>query len=144
MNKMNINIGDTLYRVAAPALLVYKVIGIRLYETGDMYELECQSCTHGFKCKVLAAFDDYKYLKPVHMLNDDEDEPQRHWHSCDSGGSFFLDKNDALRERYALCIRDAKEDLQRFEDLVKDKRKNLERLECGMAALDNQPKEEQK
>lgn len=129
-------IGNILYRVASPALLRYKVVGVRSYETGDLYELECLSCTHtGDACKVLAGFDDFSKLQAIHMLNEDPDNRQSHWHGRDCGGSFHFSQNEALRERYIVSVRDAEDEIKRDEKTLASKRGWLQILQDGLAAV---------
>lgn len=83
---MTIEIGTVFYRRASPSTLEYHVIGVRDYGDSKQYELECQSCRHGEKCRVLAAFDNYKKLRIIHMLHDDDEYicQNRSWHDHES------------------------------------------------------------
>ncbi|MGO6851639.1 hypothetical protein ACCS68_14685 [Rhizobium beringeri] len=121
-----IEIGTKLFRVASPALLQYVCTGIRQYETGDLYEVECQSCTHGFKCKVLAGYDDYDKLTPIHMLNNDEDDDQRCWHGNET--HFFMSKDAALLDRANGHIRKAREGIEAAEKSLQFRKDELQRL----------------
>lgn len=77
-------IGDEMYRyVEVGGIFKYLVFGIRNYDGEVQLEVESQSCSHGYKCKILVAQNDYKKLFSVHMLNNDEDDDQRHWNSHD-------------------------------------------------------------
>ena len=87
-----LTIGTMLYRyVKCGGVFSYKVIGIRLYDDQTMYELECQSCTHGRKCELLVGGKPDK-LRYITLLNDDEDT-QHYWHTDDT--SFHLNKERA-------------------------------------------------
>jgi predicted ATP-grasp superfamily ATP-dependent carboligase len=127
-------IGQLFYKVASPTILHYKVIGIRQYETGDLYELECQSCTHsGAKCQVLAGFDDHKVLQVIHMLNDNEDEPQHYWHERHTG--FYPSIDEALLERAYMHRREAHDDLKKAEELLERRKLEVKRLNETVEAL---------
>lgn len=131
---MGPTIGQLFYKIASPKILHYKVIGIRQYDTGHLYELECQSCTHsGDKCQVLAGFDDYGVLQVIHMLNDNEDESQRHWHTRDTG--LYQSIDEALLQRAYTHRREAKDELEKAEVVLERRKLELKRLDETIEAL---------
>ena len=115
MSAMNTNIialkiGEKLWKAAPPYILEYKVIGIRDYADGKQYELECQTCTHGEKCRILVGGT--KRLVFVDVLNDEEDK-HRYWHSDDT--HFWPLMRQAQLERLHVHIRDAKNAVENAE-----------------------------
>lgn len=82
-------IGDALYRyVEMGGVFKYLVTGVRLYEGETQLEVECQTCSHGYKCRLLLAHDDHQRIVHVHLLSDDEDSSQSAWHT--NGGFYFV------------------------------------------------------
>lgn len=120
---MTIEIGKEFYRyVAMGGVFTYRVVGIRSYETESLYELECQSCTHGYKCLLLCALDDDNKLQYIRTLNDDEDNPQDYWHKdC---GEFFQTKNEVLASAY-------KKQLQKYQDDISTQKNKLKEMESS-------------
>jgi hypothetical protein len=104
----------------------YIVKGIRTHIDGEVHlEVECQTCSHGWKCMLLVAQDDYGKIVHVHMLNEDEDNPQRHWHSND-GLSFWptselakLDQLKRMKREAEEAVSRAKDELRRAEQKLK-------------------------
>lgn len=121
-----LKIGDGLFRVASPLLLQYVCTGIRQYATGDLYEVECQSCSHGYKCQVLIGNDDYGRLTAIHMLNNNEENDQRCWHGNDT--TFFTSKDAALLDRANGHIRRAREGVEAAEKGLEARKAELQRL----------------
>ena len=131
-------IGDSLFRyVEMGGLFEFKVIGIRVYGPGEQtardtqLEVEAQSCAHGWKCRVLVAQDDYGKLVSIGMLNEDEDDPQRYWHT-QGEYYFYPTKGQAQNERLTLAVRgqegrvkEAQERLNREAAQLKDLKEML-------------------
>ena len=123
-------IGDYLYRyVEFGGVFKYKVIGKRAYEIPEctQLEVECQSCNHGYKCCLLLAQDDYKNIISIRMLNESEDDPQKHWHTQEKGLYFHPSPKGAKEDRlYQLKkqaqerVNKAKENLSIQEDRLKE------------------------
>lgn len=134
------SIGQEFYKVASPRILRYRVVGVRKYETGDLYELECQSCTHGFKCLVLAGFDDYGTMQAIHMLNEDEDNPQHFWHGRDT--AFYPTQEEALLHRAYKHRSEAKDELEKAEQALERKRTEIQRLNETIEALETKNKKD--
>jgi len=92
------------------------------------YELECQSCDHGFKCLVLdkktRGRESYEFLACVN----DEEEEYRAWHTTHTAHEeFFPTLYDAKIAVYKNAIskkenkiKDAKERLSSIEKELKD------------------------
>lgn len=125
-------IGTDLYRwVSAAGLFSYKVIGIREYKEEKQYEIECQTCSHGWKCVLLIAEDDDKRLQYVRMVDEDEYHisEQKHFHThC---GEFHLNKSDALIEYYKATLKWYKTEIDKFKANVKsyeEKEKEIQNL----------------
>lgn len=108
-----LEIGQELYRWASPYIMKYIVTGLRSYSDSEQYEVECQSCKHGYLCKVLIARDDYGKLRTVNMLNDD-DGSQKCWHAGrdEMSGSYCLTQEDAQRERAYWSLEQAKKKIE--------------------------------
>lgn len=117
---MNIKINDKFYRYITPVgVFEYIVKGIRSYEGDEQYELECQSCSHGYKCILLAALDDKKQLQYIHTLNDDEEDSQTHWHQ--ESGQFYKTKREVLISQCEKQKRYWNEEVAKAEHLLEQK-----------------------
>lgn len=126
-----LTIGQELWRYTWPNTLHYKVIGVREYEGSTQYEVECLSCKHGKLCRVLIARDDYGHLETVHMLNNDEDDDQRAWHTKDDLSGYYHTTIEACKlERFSKAIK-------RTTDKLEQARKNVTQLELDLAELNN-------
>lgn len=109
-------IGDELFRhVVCGGTFRYIVQGIRQYEGETQLEVECQTCSHGWKCRLLIARNDYGKIHAVHMLNDDDEDTQRHWHGNDPGLHFWPTKEQAQREGWRKIVRDYDERISKAE-----------------------------
>ena len=115
-----INIGDVIYRyVSFGGIHKYKVVGKREYEDNTELEVEDQNCNHGWKCRLLVAVNDYNRLVSIRMLNDDEDNSQRCWHSQDEY-NFWLDEKHARKQYAAVTLSKYKDKLQVAKNKVKE------------------------
>lgn len=125
-------IGTELYRwVSRAGLFHYKVVGKREYADDVQYEVECQTCSHGWKCHLLVATDDDKRVQYVKMINDDEEciREQKHFHT--HSGEFHLNKSDALTEYYKTTLKWYKTEIDKFKASVKsyeEKEKEIQNL----------------
>jgi len=126
-NIKDYKLGDEMFRyVVMGGVFRYIVEGIRTHIDGDVQlEVECQTCSHGWKCMLLVAQDDYGKIVHVHMLNEDEDNPQRHWHSND-GLCFWptselakLDQLKRMKREAEEAVSRAKDELRRAEQKLK-------------------------
>lgn len=96
-------------------LFSYKVIGVREYKEERQYEVECQTCSHGWKCVLLIAEDDDKKLRYIRMVDENEDHisSQKHFHThC---GEFHLNKSDALIWRYKETLKWYMTEIDKFK-----------------------------
>jgi len=131
-----IRIGDELFRyVELGGIFRYVVYGIRQYEDGDQYEVECQTCSHGERCRLLIARDDYGRLIHIHMLNEDEDlcDEHRCWHTND-GYHFWPTFGQAKEESFKRAIEKAEESVSEAEKLLADRQKRLAELKSLLSA----------
>lgn len=135
-------IGDSMYRhVEGGGTFHYVVKGVRENEDGVQLEVECQTCTHGWKCRVLVAQNDYGRIVAVHMLNEDEDDPQRHWHTND-GLHFWPTRDQAREEGLQKIIRRVKERISDAEGRLKADREFLRKLEAAINGTPEAPNEQ--
>lgn len=131
---MKINIHDKFYRyIEMVGIFEYVVKGIRQYKEEQFFELECQSCNHGWKCMLLCGFDDYGKLQYIRMINNLENNDQRHFHT--HSGQFFSSKKEALinkgkkmREYIDEEIKKAKDTVLRLENQKQKEIKFIEDL----------------
>lgn len=125
-------IGDELWRhVVGAGTFRYVVDGVRVYGDEVQLEVECQSCTHGWKCRILVARDDYGKLHAVHMLNDNEDDSQRHWHG-NYGMHFWPTKRQAREEGLRHLLREAKDRASKLRDQLKLADARVKELEAAI------------
>lgn len=125
----NYKVGDELFRyVQGGGIFHYIVKGIRSYEDSTQLEVECQTCSHGWKCLLLLARNDYGKVHAVHMLNEDEEDRQRHWHG-NEGMHFWPTVAEAKAEGIRLMIGRAKENVSRTEAAHKAAKERLTELE---------------
>jgi ABC-type Zn2+ transport system substrate-binding protein/surface adhesin len=130
-------IGDELFRyVEAGGVFRWKVVGVRQYEGETQLEVEGQTCSHGWKCRVLVARNDYGKIHAVHMLNEDEDDRQRHWHTND-GYHFWPTSAEAKREAAKVAIRKAKERVSNAQRTLESECKRLAELEQILSETTN-------
>lgn len=99
--------------------------GVRSYEGDEQYELQCQACTHGEKCLLLCVFDDQKKLQYIRTLNDDEDNPQTHWHQ--GMGEFYQTKKEALFSKGERMIKFWDEEILKIKQKLINTEKAKER-----------------
>lgn len=122
-------VGDELFRyIEMGGIHRYVVQGVRQYETDVQLEVEDQSCSHGWKCRILVARNDYGKIHAVHMLNDDEDDTQRHWHG-NEGFHFWPTVAKAKAEGFDAAIRRAKENVGKAEEGLAASKRRLQELE---------------
>lgn len=122
-NTVALIIGDKLWKSAPPYILEYKVVGIRDYQDGKQYELECQTCSHGEKCRILVGGT--KRLVFIDVLNDEEDQ-HRYWHSDDT--RFWPLMRQAQLERLHVHIRDAEKAVEEAERTLTGRKNHLQKL----------------
>lgn len=107
------SLGDELFRyIVGGGVFLYIVDGRREYDGRVQLEVECQNCSHGWKCRLLLAQDDYGRIIEVHMLNDDEEHSQRHWHG-NEGLHFWPTSEEAKQEQVRRLVKQAEETVQK-------------------------------
>ncbi len=127
-------IGDEIWRhVDGSGTFRYIVDGIRTYPEGAMLEVECQTCSHGWKCRVLLAKNDDGRIHAVHMLNDDEDGEQRIWHT-NEGLHFWPTKAEARDEGLRMLVRRQRERVTSLDNQLDAARKRLASLEAAIGS----------
>ncbi len=130
------SIGDELFRhIEGAATFRFTVQGIRKYEDSVQLEVECQTCTHGWKCRLLLAQNDYGKIVSVHMLNEDENDSQKHWHSND-GLHFWPTKVEAREEGLRALIRRADDRIKQKQDQLASELKYRDKL---VSAIEDTP-----
>lgn len=134
-----VNVGDELFRyIEGGGIHRFKVLGIRQYEDSIQYEVEDQNCTHGWKCRILIAHNDYGKLHAVHMLNEDENNSQRHWHT-NEGYHFYPSSNEAKAEAYNAALRRAYERVEKAQKALTDAKDRRDELNDLLAQLSKEP-----
>lgn len=115
-------LGDELFRhVECGGIFRFIVDGTRTFADGVQLEVESQTCSHGWKCRLLLAENDYGRIVNIHMLNEDEGDSQRHWHS-NEGLHFWPTHQQARDEALALYV-------SRSDERIKDLKARLQ-SEC--------------
>lgn len=132
-------IGDSMWRhVEGGGTFHFTVLGVRRYEDSVQLEVECQTCSHGWKCRLLVAQNDYGKIVSVHMLNEDEDDRQRHWHTND-GLHFWPTKEQAREEGLRQIVIRVKERIGLSEAKLTAERKYLTDLEAAIGSCGEHP-----
>ena len=126
-------IGDTLYKYSGLGnIITYKCIAIVQTGEHEHYEVECNACTHGFKCvvriKKIKGLNAYEY---VCMINDPEDE-QELWHKNEW---YYTTKSEALVSVYQRLIKDAKQNVMDAKSKFKAAEQRVEELEAHLKGI---------
>lgn len=124
-------VGDLLWRyVQTRGVFKYRVHGVRVYENEIQLEVTCESCSHGWKCELLLSEGDHGKLKYVRMLNNDEDNDQSYWHiDLEKSFDFYDTEKEAKLSGVRYLISDAKEQVRKAEDLLKQRKEHLAKLQ---------------
>lgn len=135
---MKLQIGDNLFHyVPFNGVLKYTVTGIRNYEDTAHYELECESCSHGYKCKVLVAEDNdwgkdrFKYIE---MLNDGE----REYFIFHNDGYYYPTNTEALLEKTREVWQEKKNRKKDLEHRLEKATIDLEETEAYFKSLEKE------
>lgn len=109
---IDLKIGENVYRyvpngIGNGGIWHYSIIERRENPEGMQYVVRSLACSHGWKCELLISEDDNGDLRYVRMVNNDEDDDQRHWHG--HGLRFCLTRDDAKRDAYNDRLKSAKE-----------------------------------
>jgi hypothetical protein len=131
-------IGDKLYKSARPYIMEYKVIGVRDYADGKQYELECQSCRHGEKCRILVGGKNK--LVFIDMLNDEDDE-HYFWHTDTT--RFWPLVRQAELERLRVHINDAEKNVSDAESTLTNRKNHLAKLLDAKKLVEEEIKEQE-
>lgn len=125
-----LELGSKVYRyVPMSGIHAYIVEGVHTYEGVVQYVVEDQACSHGWKCKLLIAVNDYDKLAFVSMVNEDEEDPQRHWHN--DSNYFYLKPSLAHKERMEELKDELRKDVEAQESRLKrTKERQAEVLAC--------------
>jgi O6-methylguanine-DNA--protein-cysteine methyltransferase len=119
IEKIELKLGDSLYKYSSINLLIYTVFGIVQREEGKYYQVRCTSCNHGNKCEVLIKEDDRGKLVYVSMLNEDEEDKQYYWHMTDQNSSYELTKKAALTNVINRNIEYNNNKIKELQDQIK-------------------------
>lgn len=112
-------IGDEMFRyIDGGGIFRYVVIGRREREQEIQLEVECKTCSHGWKCQLLLAKDDYGRIFVVHMLNNDDEHDQRMWHTND-GFYFCRTADEAKQQKLVKLVAHAEEQVRKAEDSLR-------------------------
>lgn len=123
-------IGDELFRyVEMAGVFQYVVLGRREYQEEVQLEVECKTCSHGWQCRLLLAQDDHGRIVAVHMLNEDEDEPQRNWHR-NEGFHFWPTVDQARAEGLQKILRNRQESVRTAQERLDAAKKSLAEIQA--------------
>lgn len=111
----------------------YTCTAVLKRESLTEYEMECQNCTHGFKCKVLVKKvpnqDCYEFLT---LVNCETDE-WRGWHDkLNPGEEFYETLIEAKRAVYKNACNEISREISKFEDGASSARKRLAEMEAHL------------
>lgn len=137
-NVNSLIVGTSLYKhIPLHGIFHYVVIGVREYADNTQYELECQTCKHGEKCRILAGGKAGR-LAFIQVLNDEENE-HYYWHSDST--RFYFKKEHAELERVCSHVSSSKDSIEKAERTLVSLRKHHANLMDMKALLDEQIKE---
>jgi hypothetical protein len=99
--RMVLRFGELLYRYAGLGkILTYTVQAFINRQEGMSWEVECQECTHGEKCRLIIRQEGDSFVF-VEMIDEDPVDPQKHWHE---DGVYRLTKNEALKDCVQITL----------------------------------------
>jgi len=132
MSIKDYKIGDELFRyVEMAGVFRYVVTGRREYQQEVQLEVECKTCSHGWQCQLLLAQSDYGKVVAVHMLNEDEDEPQRSWHG-NEGFHFWPTVEQCKAEGLQKALVNRKEAVRIAQERLDSAKKSLAEIQALM------------
>ena len=139
MKKLNeLIVGLSLYKhIPMHGIFHYVVIGIREYADNTQYELECETCTHGEKCRILVGGKSGR-LAFIQVLNDEENE-HYYWHSDST--PFYFKKEHADLHRVNAHLSSARTAVQEAEKMLEGRKNHEAKLLDMKVLLENQLKE---
>ena len=116
-----LSIGDELFRVEFNnTLLKYSVTAIIRRDVGTRYEVECLSCNHEPKCRLLIGEVDGAFL--FDCMANNEDEHYECWHRPTP---FALSENEAWIIRVEIAIEDTVAERDKVRKSLKEIEKRL-------------------
>lgn len=128
-------IGDKLFRyVNLGGVFEYVVEGIRSYKEAIELEVKCLSCTHGWKCEILVGQNDYQQIFSIHMLNENEENPQKYWHTNDQF-HFWPTKEEAREESLRYFVAQKKDKVAQLEKQLATAQKELVEMQTAIEGL---------
>lgn len=123
-------IGDELFRyVEMAGVFRYVVTGRREYQEEVQLEVECKTCSHGWQCQLLLAQNDYGKVVAVHMLNEDEEDPQRRWHG-NEGFHFWPTVEQCKAEALQKALINRKEGVRLAQERLTAAEKSLAEIKA--------------
>lgn len=128
-----LKLNDELFRYVSPiGVFSYKVIGVRDYKDNTQYEVECQTCKHGYKCILLVAENEKGAFKYVSLLNYDEDNDQSYFHDCKEFSIFWRTLPEAHIECYKKMRHDSAKEIYEHKKKLKHLEDSFARLESAL------------
>ena len=104
-----------------------------------MYELECQNCNHGWKCKILVKRGKNKQeYEFVAMVNDEEEEYEAFHTTLQPNERFFVNLEDAKKAVYLNAINFKKSEIEKHKKVLKRSEKELQELEAHFKNITKQ------
>lgn len=118
-----LNIGDKLYRVALGHDWSYTVKGVQTYEHATLYDIQCDHVGNCIESRLIVTAN--KHGGSFRFVSCDDDEASLH----DDNALFYPTKEKALLEHYRLLIKERKQYIEKFQNLVKYHTKRLKEYE---------------
>lgn len=135
---IKLQIGDNLFHyVSFHGVLKYIVTGIRNYGDTTHYEIECENCSHGYRCKILVTKDQdwgrdrFKYIE---MLNDED----REYFIFHNDSYYYLTSTEALLEKTHEILEEKRKRKKELEFRLDKANKDLEETEAYFKSLENE------
>ena len=132
--------GDKLYKYQGFSKYAeYIVTAVIKRESLTQYELECQNCEHGFKCRILVkkirGTQQYEFLCCVN----DEEEEYKAWHT-DWGKKeelYYHSLKEARIAVYESAISRKKSEIKNHQDIIVNLEKNLLEIQSHFENIKN-------
>ncbi len=124
-------VGDIVYKyLTFNGFAEYIVTAEIIRETAKLYEVECQACQHGEKCRLLISSNKEKgEFHFVSMVNLDEEQErkQESWHY--DNNFFYSDLIEAKKSKYWEVIKMKKNDISKHQEIFERLKTELSDLE---------------
>lgn len=127
-NNEKLKLGQKIYKYSTIYLMQYEVFGILEREDGTYYQIRCLSRTHCEGCEVLIKLDDVGRFKYVSMLNkydEDEENCQHHWHTCDNDYYYCLSKKEAMEKVFKRNISLCEKSISLLKEQIKNNERSI-------------------